>query len=122
MVNDHCSLFNDSFMKILTLKKVLLISALLGLILILVTILSIMLGSVKVEPHRSISILLQSIPGLKGAGTETEKTIILSLRVPRALLAGLVGAGLSVSGAIFPTFLKNYIFSPVDRSFYRNCQ
>jgi hypothetical protein len=56
-------------MKIITLKKVLLISALLGLILILVTILSIMMGSVKVEPRRSISILLQSILGLKGAGT-----------------------------------------------------
>ncbi len=81
-------------MKILTLKKVLLISALLGAILILVTILSITMGSVKVELHRSLSILLQSILGLKGAGTETEKTIILSLRVPRALLAALVGAGL----------------------------
>src|SRR4030066_339892 len=99
-------------MKILTLKKVLLISALLSLILILVAIFSIMVGSVKVEPHRSISILLQSILGLKGAGTETEKTIILSLRVPRALLAGLVGAGLSVSGAIFQALLRNPLADP----------
>jgi len=99
-------------MKILTLKKVLLISAFLGLILVLVTILSITMGSVKVEPHRSISILLQSILGLKGPGTETEKTIILSLRVPRALLAGLVGAGLSLSGAIFQALLRNPLADP----------
>src|SRR4030043_527835 len=99
-------------MEILTLKKVLLISALLGLILVLVTILSITMGSVKVKPHRSISILLQSILDLKGAGTETEKTIILSLRVPRALLAGLVGAGLSVSGAIFQALLRNPLADP----------
>ena len=99
-------------MKTLTLKKVLLLSAVLGLILILIMVLSIMMGSVKVGPHRSISILLQSILGLKGAGTETEKTIILSLRVPRALLAGLVGAGLSVSGAIFQALLRNPLADP----------
>jgi iron complex transport system permease protein len=49
---------------------------------------------------------------LKGAGTETERAIILSLRVPRALLAGLVGAGLSVSGAIFQALLRNPLADP----------
>jgi len=78
-------------MKILTLKKVLLISALLGVLLILVVFVSITMGSVRVKPLHSISILFQSLLGLKGAGTETEKAIILSLRFPRALLAGLVG-------------------------------
>jgi iron complex transport system permease protein len=67
---------------------------------------------VKVSPLRSITILFQSILGLKGAGTETERAIILSLRFPRALLAGLVGAGLSVSGAIFQALLKNPLADP----------
>jgi iron complex transport system permease protein len=99
-------------MKILTLKKVLFISTLLGLLLVFVILVSITTGSVKVAFYRSLSILFQSTLGLKGPGTETEKTIILSLRVPRALLAGLVGAGLSVSGAIFQALLRNPLADP----------
>ena len=89
-------------MKILTLKKVLTVSILLSLLLILVILISVTMGSVKVPPLRSIRILFESILGLKGAGSETERTIILSLRLPRAILAGFVGAGLSVSGADLP--------------------
>jgi iron complex transport system permease protein len=99
-------------MKIVTLKKVLIISTLLGILLILVILLSITMGSVKVKPLHSIFIVFQSFLGLKGTGTETEKTIILSLRFPRALLAGLVGAGLSVSGAIFQALLRNPLADP----------
>jgi iron complex transport system permease protein len=99
-------------MKIVTLKKVVIISTLLGLLLILVILFSITMGSVRVKPLRSIFILLQSLLGLNGAGTETEKAIILSLRFPRALLAGLVGAGLSVSGAIFQALLRNPLADP----------
>jgi iron complex transport system permease protein len=99
-------------MKIVTLKKVLLISLLLSFLLILILLLSIAVGSVKVKPFHSITILFQSLLGLKRAGTETEQTIILSLRFPRALLAGLVGAGLSVSGAIFQALLRNPLADP----------
>ncbi len=99
-------------MKILTAKKVLTTSILLSILLGLVILFSIMMGSVKVKPFRSITILLQSILGLKESGTETERAIILSLRVPRALLAGLVGAGLSVSGAIFQSLLRNPLADP----------
>ena len=99
-------------MNILTRKKVITLSILLSILLGLVILFSIMVGSVKVKPLRSITILLQSILGLKGAGTETERVIILSLRLPRALLAGLVGAGLSVSGAIFQALLRNPLADP----------
>ena len=99
-------------MKIVTLKRVIIVSILLCLLLILVILSSVTVGSVKVRPSRSITILLQSILGLKGGGTETEQAIILSLRFPRALLAGLVGAGLSVSGAIFQALLKNPLADP----------
>jgi iron complex transport system permease protein len=99
-------------MKTLTRKRVIIISMLLTILLGFVILFSIMVGSVKVRPLRSITILLQSIFGLKGAGTETERAIILSLRLPRALLAGLVGAGLSVSGAIFQALLRNPLADP----------
>jgi len=99
-------------MKIITFKKVLTISILLGLLLILVILISITMGSVKVPPLRSIRILFKSILGLKGGGNETERAIILSLRLPRAILAGLVGAGLSVSGATFQALLRNPLADP----------
>jgi cobalamin transport system permease protein len=100
------------FMKIITFKKVLTISILLSLLVILVVLVSITMGSVKVPPFRSIHILFQSILGLKGAGSETERTIILSLRLPRAILAGFVGAGLSISGATFQALLRNPLADP----------
>src|SRR4030042_485810 len=99
-------------MKIVTRKKVLPLSILLSLLLILVILVSITMGSVKVPPLRSIRILFQSLLGLKGAGSETERTIILSLRLPRAILAGFVGAGLSVSGATFQALLRNPLADP----------
>jgi len=99
-------------MNIVTPKKVLTISIFLSLLLILVILISITIGSVKVPPLRSIRILFQSILGLRGAGSDTERTIILSLRLPRAILAGLVGAGLSVSGAAFQALLRNPLADP----------
>src|SRR4030043_1239601 len=99
-------------MKTVTLKKVLTTSILLSLLLIVVILLSVTMGSVRIPPLRSIRILFQSILGLTGAGSETERTIILSLRLPRAVLAGFVGAGLSVSGATFQALLRNPLADP----------
>jgi iron complex transport system permease protein len=99
-------------MKIVTLKKVVIISILLALLLVLVLLFSITMGSVRVPALHSIRILFQSILGLKATGNETERTIILSLRFPRAILAGLVGAGLSVSGATLQALLRNPLADP----------
>jgi iron complex transport system permease protein len=99
-------------MKIVTLKKVLIVSTLLSLLLIFIILLSVTMGSVKVPALRSIRILFQSILGLKATGNETERVIILSLRFPRAILAGLVGAGLSVSGATLQALLRNPLADP----------
>ena len=98
--------------RIVTFRKVASISTLLGVLLVLVILIAVAMGSVRVSPFRSIRILLESILGARGAGTETEQAIILSLRVPRILLAGLVGAGLSVSGAIFQALLRNPLADP----------
>jgi iron complex transport system permease protein len=99
-------------MKTVTLKKVLTTSILLSFLLILVIVLSVTMGSVKIPPLRSIRILFQSILGLTETGNETERTIIVSLRLPRAILAGFVGAGLSVSGATFQALLRNPLADP----------
>ena len=96
----------------ITFKKVLTVSISLGLLFICVVLVSLMIGSVKVSSLRTISILLQSLLGMEGAGTETERTILLSLRLPRAILAGFVGAGLSVSGTTFQALLRNPLADP----------
>ena len=54
-----------------------------------------------------------SLPAGLGRGESgTEQTIILSIRFPRVLLAGLVGAGLSVSGTVFQALLRNPLADP----------
>jgi iron complex transport system permease protein len=98
-------------MKPVTLRRVIVISALLGLLLVLVILVSVLVGSARVDPIRSVRILLRPLFGFKG-GTDTEEAIILSIRFPRALLAGLVGAGLSVSGAVFQALLRNPLADP----------
>jgi iron complex transport system permease protein len=99
-------------MKIVTLRKVVLVSIALGGLLIVVMLLSITLGSVRLPLHRSLQILLQALLGGSGEQAGTEHIIILSLRAPRAILAGLVGAGLSVSGVIFQALLRNPLADP----------
>jgi len=99
-------------MNILTFKKVLTVSLVLTFLLTLSLLFSLMVGSVKVSPERSLIVLYQSLVGGAGDETEMERTIIFSLRLPRALLAGMVGAGLSVSGAIFQALLRNPLADP----------
>ncbi len=46
------------------------------------------------------------------SGTEVERVIIWQVRFPRALLAGLVGAALSISGVTFQAVLRNPLADP----------
>lgn len=49
---------------------------------------------------------------LKGTGTETQQTVVLELRLPRIILAMVVGAGLSVAGAVLQSLLRNPLAEP----------
>jgi iron complex transport system permease protein len=44
--------------------------------------------------------------------TAAERTIILSIRLPRILLAMLVGSGLSIAGTVFQALLRNPLAEP----------
>lgn len=87
-------------------------SVLLGLLLVAVILLSTMMGSAKIDPLHSMRILFLSLVGSRRGESETERTIILALRFPRVILAGLVGAGLSVSGTVFQALLRNPLADP----------
>lgn len=47
-----------------------------------------------------------------GRGSGTARTIVLELRLPRALLALLVGGGLALAGAVFQALLRNPLAEP----------
>lgn len=52
------------------------------------------------------------VAALFGGGTVGERSIVIDLRVPRALLAGLAGGGLAISGATFQAMLRNPLAEP----------
>ncbi len=51
-------------------------------------------------------------PGVSDPLTGAERTILFSIRIPRIVLAGLVGAALSCSGAVFQGLLRNPLADP----------
>jgi cobalamin transport system permease protein len=63
----------------------------------------------------TVSIPLEKIPGIltgSGPASDTERAILLDVRLPRLLLAICVGAGLSVAGLIFQALLRNPLAEP----------
>ena len=49
---------------------------------------------------------------LLGNGTAIEWSIVVELRLPRALLAAIAGGGLALSGAVFQAMLRNPLADP----------
>jgi iron complex transport system permease protein len=67
-------------------------------------------GAISFTP---LAKLLLAICSGSGAGLDpTEETILFSIRLPRILLAGIVGAALSSSGVIFQALLRNPLADP----------
>ncbi|MDX9786634.1 MAG: iron ABC transporter permease [Desulfobacterales bacterium] len=89
------------------LKQILFSSSLLALTLVLLSLAGICLGSSEssfMDALRALVNAPQSDPMLH--------TIIWQLRVPRVLLAGLVGATLSLGGLVFQAILRNSLAEP----------
>lgn len=78
---------------------------LLGL-LVLVLLLNVNIGSVSISASQVWAMLW------KGADASTESQILFRIRVPRMLLAGILGGGLSVSGYLLQVFFRNPIAGP----------
>jgi len=75
------------------------------LLLIFTMILSISAGAVKIPLQEILNVFL-------GGGSETSRTIILNLRLPRVVESTVVGMGLSVVGAFFQGLLRNSMADP----------
>jgi iron complex transport system permease protein len=98
--------------KNVTLRSVIIICALLSLVLVVVLGLSLVTGSVEIGMWRG----LKGILNLWQAGTDRltplEMTIIFSLRLPRVIFAGIIGASLALVGTVFQALLRNPLADP----------
>jgi iron complex transport system permease protein len=78
-----------------------------------VLFLSLFVGRYFVAPADVARILFQPMTsGGAATWTAAAQTIVLQIRLPRALLAMLVGGGLSISGAAYQGMFRNPLVSP----------
>jgi iron complex transport system permease protein len=97
---------------VVTLPRVIKVNLLLILAFIAVAIVSVLIGPANIGIGQALKGILygwqQGYTGL----TPSEKTILFSIRLPRVIFAGLVGASLSVAGVIFQALLRNPLADP----------
>ncbi len=72
------------------------------------------IGSVKIPFLTTSGILLSKLPlvEINPGGNEAWETIILNIRLPRVILAGLVGAALATAGATYQGLFRNPLADP----------
>ena len=80
-------------------------SALMTFICAAVIFLSLFIGSTWI-------VVSDVLKGLSGQSSESVNTVIQSIRLPRVVLAALVGAGLGASGAALQGFTRNPLAAP----------
>jgi len=56
--------------------------------------------------------ILKSLLGIHGGLSGQDRTVLIDLRLPRALLAALVGAALASSGAVYQSVFRNPLADP----------
>lgn len=90
-------------------------TATLGLLclLVLAGVLALMLGSVALPPETIVRILLSRLGLASSTGySPGQETIVLQIRLPRLLLAGLAGAALAIAGAVYQGLFRNPMGDP----------
>jgi iron complex transport system permease protein len=92
------------------------IISLLGLVVALLIIIAIAtsIGSVPIPLGTTTSILVDKLPFVDITPTwdNAAATIILDIRLPRVILAGLVGAALAIAGATYQGLFRNPLADP----------
>lgn len=81
------------------------LTAVLGAGILVVLIAGLRLGAVSLSTT-------EVVEGLLGFGDPTHTIIVRDLRLPRMLLAFLIGGGLAVAGAVFQAILRNPLAEP----------
>ena len=95
-----------------TLGRVFKICLLLFLLFFTVSVVSIFAGAADITLLNVIRDLLPLGADGHKELSPAEKSILFSIRLPRVILAGLVGAALSMSGVVFQALLRNPLADP----------
>jgi iron complex transport system permease protein len=93
--------------KPLTASKLVVISLAFGLCLLLVVGISLLLGTADVSLQKVIALFSGSL-----GADDAARLILLRIRLPRIILAGVVGFSLSLGGVIFQALLRNPLADP----------
>lgn len=101
-----------AYYKTVTLQKVIKTSVILILVLLTVAILSLLAGTTRIGAAAILKGLWYGWREGYSGLTPPEKTIIFSIRIPRIIFAGIVGASLSTAGVVFQALLRNPLADP----------
>ena len=86
------------------------------LVFIILAIVATSLGAAAIKPFTVVSAIIGKIPLLNNLIhtdiSEANQLIIFKVRMPRIIMAGIVGVGLSVVGASFQSLFKNPMADP----------
>ncbi|UCD08345.1 MAG: iron chelate uptake ABC transporter family permease subunit [Dehalococcoidales bacterium] len=92
------------------------IYAIIGLSIAVIVVVTIAttIGSVKIPILTTLRILISQLPlvDFPPDWTSSTETILLNIRLPRIILAGLIGAALSVAGATYQGLFRNPLADP----------
>jgi iron complex transport system permease protein len=69
-------------------------------------------GAYHIPLTHVVELLLSKLIHVEGTWNATEEVVLFQVRLPRIILVALVGASLSVSGAVLQAIFKNPLVSP----------
>lgn len=79
---------------------------------VLVAVIALAVGRYAMGPDQVVRVLLGQILPLEQTWTSAEEAVVVNVRLPRVLLAILVGAGLAACGAALQAVFGNPLVSP----------
>ena len=87
------------------------VSALLLLLFVLLCLAALCLGAIHIAPADVVESIAAVLSGNASVPSENE-LILFSVRLPRIIFAGIVGASLSLGGVVFQALLRNPLADP----------
>src|SRR6185369_4986442 len=96
----------------LTLRRLVVTLAVLLALLIAVMLVSIAIGGEHINLASILKIILAEVTGRVSDVPPEQRTIIADIRLPRVLMAIVVGSALAVAGAAYQALLRNPLADP----------
>jgi iron complex transport system permease protein len=98
------------------IKRKKLLFAVLSAVYVILAIIAASMGAANITPYKVLNVILKSLPVagkyINGNVSNTHFLIIFMVRLPRIIMASLVGMGLGVVGGTFQSLFKNPMADP----------